>query len=290
MKLVAALLSLIISASAVTVVLQNSVPAESLDDLRAEFTVDTVSSDLDYAYWAPEAEDLSEKCPLVVYIHGRLHGWTSTSYLEDNYMPYWITDEMQSGFSEGGAHILLVRIPETLPTVFRIEQINSTIMDYVNDNPEIDRNKILLIGSSAGGGAVWKLLTKYPGKFASAVICCSTVVPSKTDIAKAGNTPIWLVSAKKDELINYTLNQKVAWNNLKAASKVPSQCRQTLFNDKVVFCDGEKALLHHSLANTLGFGLLDFYGSPLPDTVTTNGKGAAVTNNGIVAWFEDIVN
>ena len=80
--------------------------------LRSEFS-EAVADEaggyaLDYCYYSPVGQNDTSKYPVVIFLHGIGHGDYPGSQLEDSYMPYWASKELQSRFTSGGAFIVLL--------------------------------------------------------------------------------------------------------------------------------------------------------------------------------------
>ena len=70
-------------------------------------------------------------------------------------------------------------------TVLLMAAIDATVAK----NPEIDRNRIYLVGSSMGGFGTWELLMRRPTFFAAGIILCGSGDETKAALIK--DIPIW---------------------------------------------------------------------------------------------------
>lgn len=84
----------------------------------------------------------------------------------------------------------------------------TTVMELIDSvleqNPDIDKNKIILMGCSAGGYMVLNMGLEYPDRFAAMVACCPAYPFKKFNynaIEKILEKPIWIIYAKNDDTL-----------------------------------------------------------------------------------------
>ena len=268
-----------------------SVGYESLVD---EFVLATASNKMKYGYYCPviDSEDTT-KYPVVIYIHGLFHGWTDKSFRKSG-LTYWACREMQDKFIEGGAHLIMPKIPELRLSTRKPSNVFSVIEEYIFANiNNIDTSQIYIMGGSAGAGITWKLIIEHPEFFSAAVVLCSTKTPSASEIKTVENIPIWEVSAVTDPLVRFK-GQKTTWANICNYSSVKDKCRWSTFDDAVTLPDGSHPIFTHFLAKTIGFDFcLISDHNPLPgmSTCTAAGENVSISyNSGIIAWLQQNVN
>lgn len=214
----------------------------SLSDLRAKFTNASYNGE-SYAYFSPAVKGETKKYPVVVFLHGFGH---ELSYLSKSWMPYYASYYLQAKFADGGAHVI---IPQIWHITTGSRQLHGLISDYVKANKEtVDTDEIILIGASLGARQAYNIAVENPGYYSSVVLCCPAVWFTQPQLKKIADTPVWLISSKRDVL---TGNHKSSWNTLLKSTNVPEKCRWTYFDGDVFSPDGEFQLSHF-LAKTLG--------------------------------------
>lgn len=72
------------------------------------------------------------------------------------------------------------------------------INSYTASN-NIDRTRIYILGYSAGGAGVWRMVSDYPTLFAAAMPAAAKALMAKSSNMKS--TPIYAVAGEKDELM-----------------------------------------------------------------------------------------
>lgn len=257
--------------------------------LLEEFEITSATNGMKYAYYEPEVKE-DTKYPLVVYVHGLGHGWTDTTFVKSG-LTYWAGDEMQSKFVEGGAYLLMPKIPETVITATQTEKVFNAINEFVKNNEDtIDTNQIYVMGGSAGGALTWRLLINHPGYFNRAVILCACKIVTNSEMEVIKDTPIWQISSVDDPLIWYSVFSGPNWQRLTKISDVNDDNRHTVFNGSVTLPDGSTAAITHLLAKTIGFNLCYIENcQPLKNMKTTDGNGKTIEvtfDNSIVEWLQ----
>ncbi|MCR5187544.1 MAG: prolyl oligopeptidase family serine peptidase, partial [Treponema sp.] len=151
------------------------------------------------------ASVLIPQCPTV---------WLETTLLDSNGMRIWepenitgtinkISDPLKNVLSK----IISVPVdtPETVPmakTSYYTESLMDLIEVFLDQNPEIDRERIYIGGCSAGGYMTLNMLIEKPGFFAAAIPTCEVYVDGKLsdeEILELSKIPLWFVQAKTDE-------------------------------------------------------------------------------------------
>ena len=161
----------------------------------------TVSGDsLNYRLLRPEVEQEGEKYPLVLFLHGAgergsdnekqlFHGsqmWLNPVNRE-NYPAfilfpqcpesgYWAYTERPSSFE-----------PDKMPCDFPISNVSvilKELLDTYLAMPQVDKQRIYIMGLSMGAMGTFDLTIRYPELFAAAIPICGTVNASRLKAAK----------------------------------------------------------------------------------------------------------
>ena len=94
-----------------------------------------------------------------------------------------------------------------------------TMLDYVLENfPEIDKDRVYVMGYSMGGKGTWVWINESADRFAAAAPCGFTIGGSSGDVKKLAKLPIWGM-AGGDDGKNTTGVRKMV-ERLKAAGNV----------------------------------------------------------------------
>ena len=156
---------------------------------------DTVS----YSLYTPKKDD--HKNALVVWNHGI--GETGTDVQIDllgNEVTALGGSEFQNTMD--GAYVLVPQRSGTTKT----STVYNLIQKLIKDNPDIDPDRVIIGGCSAGGKFTMDMILDYPTAFAAAYpICAAKQSTDVTDaqIKSLKNLPIWFIHAKNDGTVNY---------------------------------------------------------------------------------------
>ncbi|HFI0667335.1 TPA: prolyl oligopeptidase family serine peptidase [Streptococcus suis] len=140
---------------------------------------------LNYAAYEPETIESGTKNPLVIWLHGQTEGGTDIDIdLLGNEVSSLAQPDIQEYFSskdEIGSYVLAVQTPtywmdegdgtngNGSGDSRYLKILMDTIESYVNSNPDIDTNRIYLMGASNGGFMTMDMIINYPDYFAAAV-------------------------------------------------------------------------------------------------------------------------
>ena len=182
-------------------------------DLSGTFTgSDGIS--LTYAFFEP-ADD-AQKHPLVIWLHGAGEGGEAPEIaLFGNKVSALGGEAFQQQM--GGAYVL---VPQTPTFWMQYDEQNwsdnagvksyfhDTLMElirrFLEEQPQIDPDRIYVGGCSNGGYMTMELLINEPGFFAAAFPICEAYPDagiSDDDLAKIAQTPLWFTYAKTDTTV-----------------------------------------------------------------------------------------
>lgn len=269
-----------------------------IEALRDEFDHDVAPQAggyaLDYAYYSPVGKNDNGKYPLVIFLHGIGHADYVGAQLDDSDFPYWASHELQSRFDEGGAFILLPRAPEHKLVYWGttlIESLRAVIDDMIAKHGDnIDTTKIFIGGSSAGGEMTWNMIISFPEYFAGAFPIASTGTVTEADTLYCSDVPVWMISSKKDPVVNYNLVTLPLWENVLKHNTQPDKCRLSSF-ENVVEPAGASASDNHHMAKTVTYDFHMLDGSTYPNVTTIDGNGLKLnlkSPNGLIYWMNTL--
>ncbi|KFF06362.1 carboxylesterase family protein [Flavobacterium reichenbachii] len=160
-----------------------------------------------YRLLTPKNNIKSQKYPLVITFHNSTRiGNDNQNQLEpfakiwlrpeiySKYQCYVIAPQFNSRSSNYEKNIDGVQISKPSKDVFALLKL---IQNIEKEYPNIDKNRIYLIGYSMGGSTAQNLLNIMPDKFAATVSVAS--VPDFSNLKKISNKNIWLIHGEKDE-------------------------------------------------------------------------------------------
>ena len=172
-----------------------------------------------YEPWSLRGD--GKKNPLVIWLHGGGEGGVDVSItLLGNEVVSLIRPEIQSHFTTeggaGGAYVLSVQCPTMwmgtskgfghgeYPSLYA-NVLKACIDEYVEQHPDVDRNRIYLGGCSNGGYMTVHMLIRNPRYFAAAYPTCEAYLNeniSDNEIKALAEENIWIVQSYDDTTVD----------------------------------------------------------------------------------------
>lgn len=160
-----------------------------------------------YRFLTPKNNHTNEKYPLVITFHNSTRIGNDNENQLEPFAKIWLRDEIYEKFpcyvvapqfntrstnyeinKEG------IQISKPSNEVFALLKL---INDLEKEHPNIDKNRIYLIGYSMGGSTAQNLLNLSPNTFAAVVSVAA--VPDFSNLNKIKEKNIWLIHGKKDD-------------------------------------------------------------------------------------------
>ncbi len=208
------------------------------DVLDAWFLDGECPGELDYVYYAPEAEG-NTKYPLMIWLHGAKSGDYPRAQLEWYRFSNWASPEYQSRFANaGGAFLLAPRSSKDVTHNWYesgCSSLKATIDYFISVNSDkIDTSRIYISGYSTGGSMVWHMVTKYPDFFAAAMPIAPLYNPTSGEIESLSDTSIWMFNCDQDFYASAkTSMAEVTFDYLRSVTNRPEGVRLTAFSEAV---------------------------------------------------------
>ena len=172
-----------------------------------------------YEPWSLKGDGVAN--PMIIWLHGGGEGGVDVSItLLGNEVVSLIRPEIQSHFtSEGGsngAYVLSIQCPTMwmgtskgfghgeYPSLYA-DVLKSCIDEFVNQHPDVDRNRIYVGGCSNGGYMTMHMLIRHPRYFAAAYPTCEAYLDrniSETEIKALAEENIWFVQSYDDTTVD----------------------------------------------------------------------------------------
>ena len=172
-----------------------------------------------YEPWSLKGDGVAN--PLIIWLHGGGEGGVDVSItLLGNEVVSLIRPEIQSHFTteggEGGAYVLSIQCPTMwmgtskgfghgeYPSLYA-DVLKSCIDTFVDQHPDVDRNRIYLGGCSNGGYMTMHMLLRNPRYFAAAYPTCEAYMDqyiSDAEINYLAEENIWFVQSYDDTTVD----------------------------------------------------------------------------------------
>ena len=171
-----------------------------------------------YEPWSLKGDGTAN--PLIIWLHGGGEGGVDVSItLLGNEVVSLIRPEIQSHFTteggKGGAYVLSIQCPTMwmgtskgfghgeYPSLYA-DVLKSCIDEFVDQHPDIDRNRIYIGGCSNGGFMTMHMLLRNPKYFAAAYPTCEAYADeniSDNEIKMLAEENIWFVQSFDDTTV-----------------------------------------------------------------------------------------
>ena len=173
-----------------------------------------------YEPWSIKGD--GKKNPLIIWLHGGGEGGLDVSItLLGNEVVSLIRPQIQSHFTTeggaGGAYVLSIQCPTMWmsaangsfshgenPSMYA-DVLKACIDRYVDEHPDVDRNRIYLGGCSNGGFMTVHMLIRHPQYFAAAYPTCEAFMDqyiSDSQIQQLAQENIWIVQSYDDTTVD----------------------------------------------------------------------------------------
>ena len=211
-------------------VLLSLLPLSAQETYQKEAFVSSRGDTLLYRLLRPAAVKAGEKYPLVLFLHGAGergndnekqlgHGgqmWLNPvnrekypSFVLVPQCPesgYWAYTERPESF-----------VPAEMPLDNPISPVFRTLKDLLDTYlamPQVDKNRVYIIGLSMGGMGTYDMVVRFPEIFAAAIPICGTVNPARLKAAK--DVKFRIFHGDADNVVT-TEGSREAYKALKAA-------------------------------------------------------------------------
>jgi predicted peptidase len=162
-----------------------------------------------------ESQAQSEGAPLLLFLHGagergnapgdiakvKVHGpprLLDTPDFAKRFPCVTVSPQCNDGFAWSPAQLML-------------------LLDHIEKNYTIDKNRVYVTGLSMGGFGTWMCLNEAPKRFAAAVPICGGVKVEWAE--KLTEIPIWVFHGDQDPVVPVALSQRIVEAIKKANGK-----------------------------------------------------------------------
>lgn len=142
-------------------------------------------------YLPKDYSENNESFPLVLFLHGAGERGNDLEKVKVHGLPRLI--------NEGKEFPFIVVSPQCPEDMFWSTDVLSALLDEIEANYRVDKNRIYVTGLSMGGNGTWSLALAEPNRFAAIAPVCGWSVPSVACTIK--HLPIWVFHGAKDDVV-----------------------------------------------------------------------------------------
>jgi predicted peptidase len=164
---------------------------------------------MQYRLFVPPGYSAARKYPIVLWLHGANgRGSDNLRQISGGNFPgthVWTTPEIQT---KDPVFVLAPQVENTkawsrphvntaMPVSLRVA---FEILDAIEKEYSIDRNREYIAGQSMGGEGVWAALALAHGRFAAAIALCSYGFDD--EVAPDAKVPVWIFQGEADPIVS----------------------------------------------------------------------------------------
>lgn len=155
---------------------------------------------IDYLLYLPEDYDESDnKYPLILFLHGSGERGSELSKVKTHGPPKLI--------DEGKEFQFIVLSPQCPEDMFWNTDLLSALLNEIETNYRVDKNRIYITGLSMGGHGTWSLALSQPNRFAAIAPVCGWSNPTVACTIK--HIPIWVFHGAKDIVVPLSASEQM---------------------------------------------------------------------------------
>jgi predicted peptidase len=186
------------------------------DIYEARNFTDSNNKSVEYQLFTPESYNPKKKYPLVLFHHGG--GDNIMRNPGGELLREWILPKVQA---KNPCFIVAVQFPgktskSMLDGTFSMKgqfQAFHKVLDSLEKEFSIDKNREYVTGLSFGGECTWMSLVTRPDRFAAGVPICGTDVYTgltvEERVEKVGKLPLWIFHGDADDVVPVTVSRKI---------------------------------------------------------------------------------
>lgn len=153
-----------------------------------------------YLLYLPEDYAKSDKSfPLVLFLHGMGESGEDIEKVKTHGLPKLI--------NEGKEFPFIVVSPQCPDEYFWNDEILIALLDHIEQNYRVNKNKIYVTGLSMGGHGTWTLALANPDRFAAIAPICGWSHPA--ELCNLSNMPIWVFHGAKDSVVPLSDSEQI---------------------------------------------------------------------------------
>lgn len=244
---------------------------------------------IDYSFYSPKkGNDDTAKYPLVVFLPGAGEGSSKGKELTANNFAYWSSEEYQVKFENaGGAYLLIARAPEETALFWDspllTDALFAAIDDFVNKNPNVDRDRISVAGWSLGSSGAIMLVTGHPDYFSAGVFMASRYIVSSSQADKLKNVSTWIIACTNDSYSVYDLYSGSFWSKMKSSAADKSKIRLTTCSSAPNITAIGVTLFNHNVFDMVARDMTSNEGCTGVKTI--DGGSNTIDSPSVISWL-----
>ena len=151
-----------------------------------------------YNFWLAEPDNVSEPKPVVIFLHGRSLCGSDLNKVKQ----YGTIDAIEKG-RDIDAYVIAPQNPGGSWSPQKI----MNVLEWVENNYNVDSDRVYVLGMSLGGYGTLDFTATYPDKVAAALAMCGG--STKKDLGVLNKVPLWIVHGTGDQSVSVSKSDNV---------------------------------------------------------------------------------
>jgi predicted peptidase len=187
----------------------------------ADFTV-TKRDSLRYLLYLPEDydRDPGKDWPLILFLHGSGERGDDLETVKN----YGLAKKLES-WPDCPFIVVSPQCPAGLAWFFKFDALTG-LLDLIEQNYRVDRQRVYLTGLSMGGNGTWELATLHPERFAAIAPICGRGI-SLSPMEQLKEMPIWVFHGAKDPVVPISESERM----VEGLRNIGNEVRFTVYPD-----------------------------------------------------------
>lgn len=153
-----------------------------------------------YLLYLPKEYDQSnDEFPLALFLHGAGERGTDIEKVKIHGLPRLINERKDFPF--------IVVSPQCPDNMFWNTDLLAALLDEIEANYRVDKNRMYVTGLSMGGHGTWSLAIAQPNRFAAIAPICGWSNPTMACTIK--HVPIWVFHGAKDVVVPLSASEQM---------------------------------------------------------------------------------
>lgn len=144
-----------------------------------------------YLCYLPTGYAEGDAWPLVLFLHGSGERGANLDALKREGLPKLA--------HEGQEFPFILVAPQCPPRQRWDAEMLGALLDRVESERRVDRDRVYVTGISMGGSGTWRLAARYPERFAAIVPICGR--SGQTDLRRIKDVPAWVFHGANDRVV-----------------------------------------------------------------------------------------
>lgn len=142
--------------------------------------------------------------PILFYFHGGGHGGN------DNQLALYEFNLARIGLIGKDCNVIVPQRPGSYKTEDELFESSKELIEYIADLAHADKNRVYILGGSAGGRCTWEFVWRNPDYVAAAISLCGECMQvadmNAEKLVRIKDVPLWIAHDETDDAVSIKLD------------------------------------------------------------------------------------